>query len=52
MKDELGYVHDEDIPGEPVRVLKEKEIRRYGEYRMRRLVLEAWDGLFGQSFNQ
>jgi hypothetical protein len=24
-------------------VLKEKEIRQYGEYRTRRLVLEAWD---------
>jgi len=24
-------------------VLKEKEIRKYGEYRTRRLVLEAWD---------
>jgi hypothetical protein len=26
-------------------VLKEKEERRYGEYRTRRLVLEAWDRL-------
>ncbi len=25
------------------RVLKEKEIKKYGEYRTRRLVLEAWD---------
>lgn len=25
------------------RVLKEKEIRQFGEYRSRRLVLEAWE---------
>ncbi|WP_269082261.1 hypothetical protein [Thermanaerothrix daxensis] len=30
-------------PGETFRVLKEKEIRQYGEYRTRRLVLEAWE---------
>jgi hypothetical protein len=47
MKDELGYIHDEDFPGEHVRVLKEKEIRKFGEYRTRRLVLEAWDKLEG-----
>lgn len=28
---------------ETFRVLKEKEIRLHGEYRTRRLVLEAWD---------
>jgi len=28
-------------------VLKEKEIKQYGEYRTRRLVLEAWDRLEG-----
>ena len=28
--------------GETFRVLKEKEIRKYGEYRTKRLVLEAW----------
>lgn len=33
------------FPGETFRVLKEKEIRRYGEYRTRRLVLEAWEKL-------
>ena len=32
-----------DFPGETFRVLKENEIRKYGEYRTRRLVLEAWD---------
>ena len=40
-------VHDEDFPGETVRVLKEKEVRLYGEYRTRRLVLESWDKLEG-----
>lgn len=33
------------FPGETFRVLKEKELRRYGEYRTRRLVLEAWERL-------
>ncbi|OIO83603.1 MAG: hypothetical protein AUK02_07805 [Anaerolineae bacterium CG2_30_58_95] len=40
-------VHGEDFPAETFRVLKDKEIRRYGEYRTRRLVLEAWDGMEG-----
>jgi hypothetical protein len=31
-----------DFPGETFRVLKDKEQRQYGEYRTRRLVLEAW----------
>ena len=30
------------FPEETFRVLKEKELRLYGEYRTRRLVLEAW----------
>jgi hypothetical protein len=34
-----------DFPGETFRVLKEKEIKQYGEYRTRRLVLEAWERL-------
>jgi hypothetical protein len=34
-----------DFPGETFRVLKEKEERLYGEYRTRRLVLEAWERL-------
>jgi hypothetical protein len=34
-----------DFPGETFRVLKEKEIAKYGEYRTRRLILEAWDKL-------
>jgi hypothetical protein len=40
-------VYGEDFLGETFRVLKDKEIRLYGEYRTRRLVLEAWDGMFG-----
>lgn len=56
-RDELRYildpkeVHGEDFPGETFRVLKDKEIRLYGEYRTRRLVLEAWDGLEGVEVN-
>ena len=50
-RDELRYildpkeVHGEDFPGETFRVLKEKENKQFGEYRTRRLVLEAWDCL-------
>ncbi len=50
-RDDLRYildpadVHGEGFAGETFRVLKEKEIRQYGEYRTRRLVLEAWDRL-------
>jgi hypothetical protein len=46
--DELRYildpkdVHGETFPGETFRVLKEKEIRQFGEYRTKRLVLGAW----------
>lgn len=49
--EELRYILDPqdvyglDFPGETFRVLKEKEIRSYGEYRTRRLVLEAWEKL-------
>ncbi len=52
-RDELRYILDPqdvygpDFPGETFRVLKDKEIRQYGEYRTRRLVLEAWDRLEG-----
>ena len=31
------------FPGETFRVLKEKELRLYGEYRTRPLVLETWE---------
>jgi hypothetical protein len=47
--DELRYILDPadvkgpDYPSETFRVLKEKEIRQFGEYRTRRLVLAAWD---------
>jgi hypothetical protein len=37
------------FPGETFRVLKEKEQRYFGEYRTRRLVLEAWERLHGGS---
>jgi len=52
-RDELRYILDPqdvygpDFPGETFRVLKEKEIKQYGEYRTRRMVLEAWDRLEG-----
>ena len=51
--DELRYILDPadvygaDFPSETFRVLKNKEINQYGEYRTQRLVLEAWDRLFG-----
>jgi hypothetical protein len=35
-----------DFSGETFRVLKEKEEKQYGEYRTRRLVLRAWDGIY------
>ena len=50
-RDDLRYildpqeVHGEDFPGESFRVLKKKDIRKYGEYRTRKLVLEAYDRL-------
>lgn len=36
---------ESDFPGETFRVLKDKENRTLGEYRTRRLVLEAWERL-------
>jgi hypothetical protein len=54
-RDELRYILDpadvmgEDYPSETFRVLKEKEIAEFGEYRTQRLVLEAWDGGLGKS---
>ena len=50
-RDELRYILDPadvigaDYPSETFRVLKNNEIRQFGEYRTRRLVLEAWDRL-------
>ncbi|ACB54349.1 hypothetical protein cce_5003 [Crocosphaera subtropica ATCC 51142] len=48
-RDELRYILDpadvygEDFPSETFRVLKNNEMRKYGEYRTQRLVLAAWD---------
>jgi hypothetical protein len=48
-RDELRYILDPadvkgpNYPSETFRVLKEKEISQFGEYRTRRLVLEAWE---------
>jgi hypothetical protein len=50
-RDELRYILDPadvkgpDYPSETFRVLKDREIRTFGEYRTRRLVLDAWDRL-------
>jgi len=50
-RDELSYILDptevmgENYPSETFRVLKDNELRTFGEYRTRRLVLEAWDKL-------
>ena len=50
-REDLQYILDpadvmrEDYPSETFRVLKNKEIKEFGEYRTRRLVLEAWDKL-------
>lgn len=48
-RDELRYILDPadimgpDYPSETFRVLKNSEIRTFGEYRTQRLVLAAWD---------
>ncbi|OJH79419.1 MAG: restriction endonuclease [Stenotrophomonas maltophilia] len=50
-RDEIRYILDPaevmgaDYPSETFRVLKNNEQREFGEYRTRRLVLEAWDAL-------
>ncbi|MGE5113699.1 MAG: Eco57I restriction-modification methylase domain-containing protein [Acidobacteriaceae bacterium] len=50
-RDELCYILDPkdifglDFPSETFRVLKEREIKEYGEYRTQRLVLGAYDEL-------
>ncbi len=52
-RDELRYILDPadvmgpDYPSETFRVLKTNELRQFGEYRTQRLVLQAWDRLFG-----
>ena len=53
--EDLRYILDpEDVYGkgcinETFRVLKDNELRQYGEYRTKRLILEAWDK-FGYNF--
>ncbi|HEY9609637.1 Eco57I restriction-modification methylase domain-containing protein [Allocoleopsis sp.] len=53
-RDELRYILDpadiygSDFPSETFRVLKNNEIKQFGEYRTQRLVLEAWDRMFGR----
>ena len=48
-RDELRYILDPadvygpDFPSETFRVLKNNEIKKYGEYRTQKLVLAAWD---------
>ena len=48
-EEELRYilnpkdVYGPNFPREVFRVLKEKEIRKFGEYRTKRLVMEAWE---------
>jgi hypothetical protein len=50
-RDELRYILDpadvmgEDYPFETFRVLKNNEMRNFGEYRTQRLVMDAWDRL-------
>jgi hypothetical protein len=50
-RSELRYILDPadvmgaDYPSETFRVLKNKEVKEFGEYRTQRLVLEAWDKL-------
>jgi hypothetical protein len=50
-EEELRYILDPsdvmgpDYPTETFRVLKRNELRDFGEYRTRRLVMEAWDRL-------
>ncbi len=53
-RDELRYVLDpkelmgSDYPSETFRVLREREISQYGEYRTARLVLAAYDRFIGE----
>jgi hypothetical protein len=50
-RDDLRYILDpkdvfgDDFPSETFRVLKEREVQELGEYRTRRLVLDAFDQL-------
>jgi hypothetical protein len=55
-RDELRYILDPadvmgaDYPSETFRVLKNSEMRMFGEYRTQRLVLDAWDRLARNDF--
>ena len=57
-RDELRYILDPadvkgpDYPSETFRVLKNNELRQFGEYRTQRLVLAAWDRLDHASSSQ
>jgi hypothetical protein len=58
-RDDLRYILDpaevmgEDYPSETFRVLKNKELTKYGEYRTQRLVLAAWDRMVADgTFNR
>jgi hypothetical protein len=50
-RDEVLYILDpadvkgQEYPSETFRVLKNNEIKKFGEYRTRRVVIEAWDRL-------
>ena len=54
-RDELRYILDpkdvygEDFPSETFRVLKNNEMKKYGEYLTQRLVLESWDNIIRNS---
>ncbi len=53
-RDELRYILDPkdvmgpDYPSETFRVLQEREVKEFGEYRTRRLVLAAYDKLIAE----
>jgi hypothetical protein len=53
-RDEIAYILDPaeiygaDFPSETFRVLKQTEIRAFGEYRTARLLLNAWDEMVQQ----
>lgn len=50
-REELNYILDpidvkgQEHPSETFAVLKRNEVREYGEYRTKRLVMAAWDAL-------
>ena len=56
-RDQLRYILDPtdiegpDYPSETFRVLQKNEMREFGEYRTRRLVLAAWDQLESGELN-